>query len=181
MVDRLHLPHSSSSIFPVCSFLAVYAKGTPNNSCGSPDRSLETPSTLATQSPPPSETSPVRGTHNLRLHISHKTAQSPLELLHDTGQEKCTPNLSIVTPPLDNSVMSSSKGSQVHSKKQQHQTAERSPAMSGISVRSSVTGVDLQSMLTTSSEVDFQRDLATLDADIERLQMQFRIAVQQHS
>ncbi len=37
---------------------------------------------------------------------------------------------------------------------------------------------DLQSLLTTSSEVEFQRDLASLDADIARLQLQFSVAFQ---
>ena len=44
----------------------------------------------------------------------------------------------------------------------------------------SVTATDLHSasVLTTSSEVEFRRDLASLDADIARLQMQFRVAMQ---
>ena len=41
-----------------------------------------------------------------------------------------------------------------------------------------LTSTDLQSVLTTSSEVEFRRDLASLDADIARLQMQFRVAMQ---
>lgn len=36
---------------------------------------------------------------------------------------------------------------------------------------------DVQSTLTTSSELEFRKDLASLDADIARLQMQFRVAV----
>ena len=35
---------------------------------------------------------------------------------------------------------------------------------------------DLQSTLTSSSELEFRKDLASLDADIARLQMQFRVA-----
>ena len=42
----------------------------------------------------------------------------------------------------------------------------------------SVTATDTRSVLTTSSEVEFRRDLASLDADIARLQMQFRVAMQ---
>lgn len=41
-----------------------------------------------------------------------------------------------------------------------------------------LTGLDGQSSRTTISEVEFRRDLASLDADIERLQMQFRVAMQ---
>ena len=49
---------------------------------------------------------------------------------------------------------------------------------SPISSRSNVTGVDQQSAITTSSEVEFQKDLACLDADIARLQIQFRVIMQ---
>ena len=45
------------------------------------------------------------------------------------------------------------------------------------SPRSTVlSNADIQSTLTSSSELEFRKDLATLDADIARLQMQFRIA-----
>lgn len=36
---------------------------------------------------------------------------------------------------------------------------------------------DVRSTLTTSSELEFRQDLASLDADIARLQMQFRVAI----
>lgn len=39
-----------------------------------------------------------------------------------------------------------------------------------------LSNADIQSTLTSSSELEFRKDLATLDADIARLQMQFRIA-----
>ena len=44
------------------------------------------------------------------------------------------------------------------------------------SATSSQSNVDVQSTLTTSSELEFRKDLASLDADIARLQMQFRVA-----
>ena len=44
------------------------------------------------------------------------------------------------------------------------------------SATSSRSNVDVQSTLTTSSELEFRKDLASLDADIARLQMQFRVA-----
>ncbi len=49
---------------------------------------------------------------------------------------------------------------------------------------SSVAGrgqLDTQSCLTTSSEMEFKKDLASLDADIARLQIQFRVALQTSS
>lgn len=50
----------------------------------------------------------------------------------------------------------------------------------GLSPQTSVTsrGIDAQSSVTTSSEVEFRKDLASLDADIARLQIQFRVALQ---
>ena len=49
----------------------------------------------------------------------------------------------------------------------------------GYPVRHQVPSLtDVRSSLTTASEVDFRKDLATLDADIARLQVQFRIALQ---
>ena len=50
----------------------------------------------------------------------------------------------------------------------------------GSSPQTSVTsrGIDAQSSVTTSSEVEFRKDLASLDADIARLQIQFRVALQ---
>lgn len=45
------------------------------------------------------------------------------------------------------------------------------------SSRSSVA-TDVKSSVTTSSEVDFRNNLASLDADIARLQMQFKVALQ---
>ena len=37
---------------------------------------------------------------------------------------------------------------------------------------------DVRSSVTTASELDFRRELATLDADIARLQVQFKVALQ---
>ena len=45
------------------------------------------------------------------------------------------------------------------------------------SSRTSVT-TDVRSNTTTTSEVDFRNNLASLDADIARLQMQFKVALQ---
>ena len=40
------------------------------------------------------------------------------------------------------------------------------------------SSVDVKSTVTTSSEIDFRNNLANLDADIARLQMQFKVARQ---
>lgn len=45
------------------------------------------------------------------------------------------------------------------------------------SATSNQSNVDVRSTLTTSSELEFRQDLASLDADIARLQMQFRVAI----
>lgn len=42
----------------------------------------------------------------------------------------------------------------------------------------SYSSVDVKSTVTTSSEIDFRNNLASLDADIARLQMQFKVARQ---
>lgn len=42
----------------------------------------------------------------------------------------------------------------------------------------SYSSVDAKSTVTTSSEIDFRNNLASLDADIARLQMQFQVARQ---
>lgn len=57
------------------------------------------------------------------------------------------------------------------------------PYAKGTSPLSSVDSrtFDGQSCLTTSSEVEFIKDLANLDADIARLQIQFRVALQTSS
>lgn len=43
------------------------------------------------------------------------------------------------------------------------------------------SSVDIKSTVTTSSEIDFRNNLASLDADIARLQMQFKVARQSHT
>lgn len=43
---------------------------------------------------------------------------------------------------------------------------------------SSSLSSNAESRVTTSSEIDFRNNLATLDADIARLQMQFKVALQ---
>lgn len=42
----------------------------------------------------------------------------------------------------------------------------------------STSSLDLQSVMTTCSELDFRKDLASLDTDIARLQAQFKVALQ---
>ena len=37
---------------------------------------------------------------------------------------------------------------------------------------------DVRSSMTTNSELDFRKDLASLDSDIARLQVQFKVALQ---
>lgn len=53
-------------------------------------------------------------------------------------------------------------------------------SQSVVSDGGSLRNVDLHSMLTTSTEAEFQRDLASLDAEIARLQIQFKVAFQDH-
>lgn len=52
-----------------------------------------------------------------------------------------------------------------------------------LSPQTSVTsrGIDVQSSVTTSSEMEFRKDLESLDSDIARLQIQFRVALQTSS
>ncbi len=40
------------------------------------------------------------------------------------------------------------------------------------------SSIDVKSTVTTASEIDFRNDLASLDANIARLQTQFRVALQ---
>ncbi|XP_064404624.1 uncharacterized protein LOC135349901 isoform X2 [Halichondria panicea] len=53
-----------------------------------------------------------------------------------------------------------------------------SPLSSSVGARGQL---DTQSCLTTSSEMEFKTDLASLDADIARLQIQFRVALKKSS
>lgn len=52
------------------------------------------------------------------------------------------------------------------------------PLYSGSLRGSQSSSADARSSVTTSSELDFRKDLATLDADIARLQVQFQVALQ---
>ena len=72
---------------------------------------------------------------------------------------------SMHTYPITTSGVESSRGQKV-------QSPSRSTISSG--AQTSVTGASCR---TTASEAEFRSDLASLDADIARLQMQFRVAM----
>ena len=82
---------------------------------------------------------------------------------HRTGTRRAVHSMH--TYPITTSGVESSRGQKV-------QSPSRSTISSG--AQTSVTGTSCR---TTASEAEFRSDLASLDADIARLQMQFRVAM----
>ena len=93
---------------------------------------------------------------------SHSRSRQSHDLAGHTGQVNHLKKQDIVYP-------SSSVSEELW-----HQRVQ-SPKQSTLSsLQSSVTGTSCR---TTASEAEFRSDLASLDADIARLQMQFRVAM----
>ena len=91
-----------------------------------------------------------------------RSTQSRDSTTHRTGTRSAH---SKRTHPMTMSSVELSRGQKIHS-------PSRSTVSSG--AQTSVTGTSCR---TTASEAEFRSDLASLDADIARLQMQFRVAM----
>ncbi len=155
-----------------CSFLAAYtvvaSDDNPLNiSAMQGDSSTPSPCCLS-QEQESTPTLQMKKQSNLESRV---TSDVLCKRLRSFGKDKFYKNARLGT-------LGSSPVTQLESGEPERLHAEETVSRSMVSDSGNVKNDDLQSMLTTSSEIEFQRDLASLDADIARLQIQFKVALQ---